>query len=289
MMNKSKISVGLPVFNGEKYLSIAIESILSQTYPDFELIISDNASTDGTESICRAYADTDSRIKYYRNTKNIGLYENFNRVFNLSNCDYFKWASCDDVCKPDLISKCKDVLDLDPEIVLTYAKATFIDERGVAVDKRDPGWNLTAEDPIERAKYVIRAHHSINSFYGLIRSVELRRTGLFDFYPRADHVLLLKLSLLGKFYEVPDALYLRRLHLESSINNIKNKNFFLSKNKLSFISKYRGYVCAIIHSSLTVEDKIKVLNFILKRCYWNRALILNEIRDYLNFYGEKSQ
>ncbi|MHA7924514.1 MAG: glycosyltransferase family 2 protein [Marinobacter sp.] len=288
-MNNSKISVGLPVFNGEKYLSIAIESILSQTYADFELIISDNASTDGTESICRAYADTDSRIKYYRNTKNIGLYQNFNRVFDLSNGDYFKWASCDDVCKPDLISRCKDVLDLDPEIVLTYAKATFIDEHGVAVDKRDPGWNLTAEDPIERAKYVISAHHSINSFYGLIRSVELKRTGLFDFYPRADHVLLLKLCLLGKFYEVPAPLYLRRLHLESSMNNIENKSVFLSKNKLSFISKYRGYVRAIVHSSLTTDDKIRILKFTLKRCYWNRAVIFNELRDYLNFYGEKTQ
>lgn len=288
-MNSCKISIGLPVFNGEKYISTAIESILSQTYGDFEFIISDNASTDNTESICRAYADTDSRIKYFRNITNIGIYQNFNRVFNLSNCDYFKWASCDDVCKPDLISRCKDVLDLNPEIILAYAKAKFIDEHGATIDKRDPGWNLTAEDPIERAKYVISAHHSINSFYGLIRSVELKRTGLFDFYPRADHVLLLKLCLLGKFYEVPDALYLRRLHLDSSMHNIKNKNFFLSKNVVSFSSKYKGYLLAIIYSSLKIEDKIRLLKFTLKRCYWNRSMIFNEIRDYLRFDGEKTQ
>jgi glycosyltransferase involved in cell wall biosynthesis len=86
-----RVSIGLPVFNGEKYLAEALDSILSQTYRDFKLIISDNASTDRTEQICREYAAKDRRIRYYRNEKNIGAPKNFNRVFELSSGKYFRW------------------------------------------------------------------------------------------------------------------------------------------------------------------------------------------------------
>ena len=92
----SRVSVALPVYNGERYLRIAIEAILTQTYQDFEFIISDNASTDSTEQICREYAAIDKRICYHRNEKNIGAPRNFNRAFELSHGEYLKWATCDD-------------------------------------------------------------------------------------------------------------------------------------------------------------------------------------------------
>jgi glycosyltransferase involved in cell wall biosynthesis len=91
--DKPRLSIGMPVFNGEKYLKEALDSILAQTYSDFELLISDNASTDRTEQICREYAAKDRRIRYYRNEKNIGAPKNFNRVFELSSGKYFRWAT----------------------------------------------------------------------------------------------------------------------------------------------------------------------------------------------------
>ena len=105
-MNKSQlyrkptVSIGMPVYNGVPFLNEALDSILAQTYRDFELVISDNASTDETESICRAYAASDPRIRYYRQQENLGAMPNFNRVCELSRGQYFKWAACDDVCSP---------------------------------------------------------------------------------------------------------------------------------------------------------------------------------------------
>src|SRR3972149_8539793 len=91
-----RVSVGLPVFNGEQFLRQALDSVLAQTYPGFELIISDNASTDRTQDICEAYATRDKRIQYYRQSKNVGGGRNYNFVFEVSNGEYFKWLAHDD-------------------------------------------------------------------------------------------------------------------------------------------------------------------------------------------------
>src|SRR5436190_12174806 len=92
------VSIGLPVFNGERYLRQALDSLLGQDFQDFELIISDNASTDRTAEICRAYVAKDRRIRYYRNESNIGSAPNYRRVFELARGEFFKWCSHDDVC-----------------------------------------------------------------------------------------------------------------------------------------------------------------------------------------------
>src|SRR5438128_3187989 len=108
------VSLGLPVFNGEAFLVQVLESILAQTYGDFELIISDNASTDATPDICRVYAARDPRIRYVRNATNVGAARNFNRVFQLSTGEYYKLANADDVCAPTLVERCVAVLDTHP-------------------------------------------------------------------------------------------------------------------------------------------------------------------------------
>ena len=111
--DRPRLSIGMPVFNGEKYIRCALDSILSQTYKDFELVISDNASTDKTESICLKYKEQDNRIRYYRNKKNIGAPSNYNRVFLLSSANYFKWAAHDDMIAPEYIEKCMEILEND--------------------------------------------------------------------------------------------------------------------------------------------------------------------------------
>src|ERR1051326_2036095 len=109
---KPRVSIGLPVYNGQQFLEEAINSLLAQTYSDFELIISDNASTDATEQICRAHAAADPRIRYYRNDKNRGPVWNLNRVFELARGELFKWAAHDDVCAPTLVERCVEVLEI---------------------------------------------------------------------------------------------------------------------------------------------------------------------------------
>ncbi len=121
-----RVSIGMPVFNGEAFLSQAIQSLLEQTYVDFELIISDNTSTDGTESICRKYALQDSRIRYVRNSENVGLESNFQRVFDLSQGELFMWAAHDDLWEPEFIEELVDLLERSPDAALAFCRFDII-------------------------------------------------------------------------------------------------------------------------------------------------------------------
>src|SRR6185369_4346332 len=105
------VSIGLPVYNGVNYLRQALDSLLAQTFGDWELILSDNGSTDATESICREFAARDGRIRYLREPVNRGATWNFNRVFELSRAPLFRWAAHDDVCSPELLERCVAALE----------------------------------------------------------------------------------------------------------------------------------------------------------------------------------
>jgi glycosyltransferase involved in cell wall biosynthesis len=207
-----KVSVGLPVYNGEAFLAEALDSILGQTYVDFELIISDNGSTDRTQEICGTYAARDPRIRYYRNDSNHGASWNFNRVFELSTGEYFKWAAHDDVCAPDFLRKCVRVLSEDSSVVLAYPRAVEIDAQGRFMHKRQ--WNLRGDSykPHERLRYQICVDHWCLHVFGVFRASALRKTKLIDKFVASDRVLLAHLALLGRFHEEPDALFFRRHH-----------------------------------------------------------------------------
>jgi glycosyltransferase involved in cell wall biosynthesis len=125
-----RVSIGLPVFNGERYLARALDSLVAQDFEDFELIISDNASTDGTSEICQEYAGRDRRINVHRNERNIGAVGNFNRTLQLSSGDYFKWAAHDDWCAPEFLSRCVEVLDEDPSMILCFTAMGVADAEG---------------------------------------------------------------------------------------------------------------------------------------------------------------
>ena len=130
-----RVTIGLPVYNGENYLAEAIESLLSQTFTDFELVICDNGSTDRTEQVCRAFAARDARIRYYRESQNRGLAWNFSRTFELARGRYFKWQAHDDLCGPTLLERSVEALDRDPALVLACARRTIIDHDGAGAGR----------------------------------------------------------------------------------------------------------------------------------------------------------
>lgn len=206
-----RASIGLPVYNGENYLEEAIESILAQTFEDFELIISDDASTDTTEEICRAYADRDERIRYVRNKENLGVAPNFNLAFELSSGEYFEWAAQDDVYHPDLLLRCIEVLDRDPSVVLCYPLTMVIDGEGRSMRTEEARPKLASPKPSHR---FLEAYRDIPTFpiLGVIRADVLRKTPLMGSYPGSDRVLMAELSLYGRFHEVPEALFFKRDH-----------------------------------------------------------------------------
>lgn len=211
-----KVSIGLPVHNGENYLDDAIRSLREQTFTDFELILSDNASTDGTEAICRRHVAEDPRIRYHRFQRNMGAAHNFNHLLDLADGEYFKWAAHDDVCGPDFLAACLEVLEAEPDVVLCHTRSARIDAWGNQDGEYDYGVQYDAPTPARRFHdLVVIRHHCINIF-GLIRPEVLRRTGLIGAYVASDRVLLAELALHGRLAEVPEIHFYRRRHPDAS-------------------------------------------------------------------------
>ncbi len=143
------VSIGVPIYNEEKYLPEMLNSLLGQDFQDFELIISDNASDDGTSDICKAYVARDQRIHYHRNERNIGSVGNFNQAFELASGEYFMWASGHDLWEPSFISRCLEVLRDNVSVVSCHPHAVWIDTAGQPVewiDKADRWQNLIPGD-----------------------------------------------------------------------------------------------------------------------------------------------
>jgi glycosyltransferase involved in cell wall biosynthesis len=214
-----RVSIGLPVFNGEQFLEAALDSLLQQTYPDFELIISDNASTDRTEAIARAYAAKDQRVFYFRNEENLGAARNYNRVFELSCGEYFKWAAADDLCAPDFLRRCVEILDRYPDVVVCYPQTQIIDGDGRIIENYEH--HLQLQSPVARDRFLelVRSLRECNAVFGLLRASVLKNTRLIGNYIGSDNCLLAELSLHGKFFEVPEYLFFRRHHPGASSSN----------------------------------------------------------------------
>src|SRR5882672_1251712 len=112
-----RASVGMPVFDRASTVARAIESVLGQTFADFELLVSDNASRDGTEAICRRYADRDPRIRYTRHPTTTSGFDNFRFVLETARAPYFMWLPADDYVLPRLLEQAVSVLDARPDVV----------------------------------------------------------------------------------------------------------------------------------------------------------------------------
>jgi glycosyltransferase involved in cell wall biosynthesis len=210
------VSIGLPVYNGERYLEEALRSLLGQTWTDFELVIADNASTDRTAGICQAYASRDPRVRYHRNPENIGGSPNHNRVFELSRGRYFVWAAYDDLRAPTYLERCVAVLEKNPEVVVCYSKTRYIDDDGRDIPRPDFDLAVQGGRAHERFRELMRLDHQIDPVLGLIRADVLRRTPLEGQYADCDRVLLAELGLHGRFHEVPEYLTFRREHAMNS-------------------------------------------------------------------------
>ncbi len=216
MPDPPRLSVGLPVYNGERFLEQAIDSVLNGSFQDFEMIISDNCSTDRTESIARDYASRDQRIRYVRNDRNVGPVANFNQAFDLSRGDYFKWLAYDDLCGPDLLVRCVAVLDDDPSIALCSARFVEIDAAGRKIAEQPYRIDLSSTKPHVRLGNLLCTSKGHPILYGVIRSTVLRATGLLANYHGSDRALIAALTLRGRLMEIPEALWESRDHPDRS-------------------------------------------------------------------------
>ncbi len=235
-----RVSIGMPVYNGARYLRLVIDAHLNQTFTDFELIISDDASTDDTRAICEEFAATDPRIRYYRATKNGGATRNFNRVFQLARGEYFKWSAQDDLLEPTYLEKCFKALEAQRETVLCHSLCKIVDfkplEQGEiagkdlpVLERYDPGrYRTNAGRATTRFGARIKVRHCAE-LYGLIRRDALGRVNhagraplqlgeeqsvVAPFQPivSADRAILAELAIEGKFVCVPEYLFYLGFH-----------------------------------------------------------------------------
>jgi glycosyltransferase involved in cell wall biosynthesis len=217
-----RVSIGLPVYNGERYLRQAVESLLAQTFTDFELILLDNASTDGTQSICRDLAAGDPRVVYLREPVNTGGIRNHNKTVELARGEYFKWAAHDDNYAPTFVERCVQHLDAAPNTVLAFSRAAFIDENGAPLHEYHHPLDLARPDPGERFLAYVFANHVMVEDYGLMRTGVLRSTPLFGTFVWSDMVLFAELAFHGPFIEIPEVLFFRRDHPQRAMRANKD-------------------------------------------------------------------
>jgi glycosyltransferase involved in cell wall biosynthesis len=203
----------MPVYNGERYLEAAISSVLAQSLGDFELVICDNASTDGTAAICRRFAAGDSRIRYVRHPENLGAHPNYNRSFELSRGRYFKWAAHDDVLQPGFLQACVTALEQNTDAALCQSDIDYIDENGRSIGARRshlPG--AETADPVKRFSALVLRPHDCQAMMGVFRRSVLERSMLLPSFHGADRALLAQVALLGRYIHVPGALIQVRDH-----------------------------------------------------------------------------
>jgi glycosyltransferase involved in cell wall biosynthesis len=234
-----RVSIGVPVYNGQKYIRYTLDSLLAQTFTDVEVIVTDNCSTDSTPQIVLDYAQRDPRVRYVKNPSNIGPARNYRVSMDMARGDYFKWNPADDVCAPTFLERCVKVLDEDPTVVVAYPRTNVIDTNGEIVDRYNYEIDFdlpSAAHRLWRMMTVNHKEHGAHEMYGLIRLAALRKTPGMRTHVRGDSVLLARLALLGRFRRIDEYLFFNRDHTDRSSKYLSRKLV----RKGSRLSKFLG-------------------------------------------------
>lgn len=283
------VSVGLPVFNGEADLRQALDSILAQTFPDFELIVSDNASTDGTAAILREYAARDSRIRCFFQPCNIGAGNNYTFVARQARGVYLKWASANDEYAPALIARSLSLMQSDPDVVLCYGRTQFIDESGRRLQVHERDFEAPMADPVARYR-IARTQFELGTpaQSGLIRLDALRQCRYLGNFLHSDRVLIAELALHGRIILLPEVLFFRRLGegiatpLRSPIE--LERMFDPRARRTPVFVNFRvhaGHLAAVARAPISFRDRIRVLVAALRYANWERRYLFAEIGAFL--------
>ncbi len=280
------VTVGMPVFNSERYLKQAIDSLLAQTYRDFVLVISDNASTDGTAELCQNFVRQDSRVHYYRASVNIGMSGNFNRVFELTKTKYLKWSTADDFWASDMLADAVAIMESDASIAVCFPRVVIVDAEGNEQGRFEDKLNLMQESPVERFLALIENIELVNHHLGLLRTSAIRQTRLFGKHTAADVGFLAELCLYGKFREVPKHQFFRRFHADSSSwqrgsQAQQARRFHAANVRRVAFNTWRfhwTFSAGVLRSPLGFSSKLKLLGALARRMYWDRSELFFDLR-----------
>ena len=285
-MSERNVVIGLPVYNGQKYLGAAIESHLSQSFGDFDLVISDNGSTDATSEICADYASKDRRIKYLRSAENRGILWNHRRLLEAieSPSQYFRWAGADDIIEPGLLLAMVEVLNTRPEVEAVVPDTKNIDDRGEIIASVPRTLDLQSSDVFERARDVLMANYQHVIAYGLLRSSTLRlmRTG--PNYPGWDSVFIWELALRGQMVQSEGPALRRRFHAGSisRVKTVKEMRKWVEPNAktgMSFPHWTWAYerARALMACPLPTRDRLRIGAFLARATLSQRRSLVRDV------------
>ena len=283
------VTIGVPVYNGADFLPQALDSILSQSYSNLEVIVSDNASTDDTAAVCSSYARNDDRVKIVRQKTNIGVIGNWNAVARMASGRYFKWSSASDRCAPTFVEQCVRLMEADSTVVLVYSHTAFIDDENLPV-------SLSTEDPEARSELASERFKTIcsrlvvnNAQQGVIRTSALRQTGLDRPYPGGDMVLMAELALLGKYVLIPEPLLFRRASARTwtPLRTIeeKDKMFWPAgapRLRLHSFRTHWDYFLTALRSPLSWKERLRSMDYACRIAYWERRELLRDLRELVS-------
>ena len=286
-MSEPKVVIGLPVYNGQKYLGAAIESHLSQSFGDFDLVISDNGSTDATAEICADYASKDKRIKYLRSAENRGILWNHRRVFEAveSPNQYFRWAGADDIMEPGLLQSMVSVLSTRPEVEAVVPDTKNINDHGEIIGSMARTLDLQSSDVFERAHGVLVANYQHVIAYGLLRASTLRLMRTRPNYIGWDPVFAWELALRGQMVQLAGPVLLRRFH-SGSISHVKTakemRKWVEPNSKgtgMNFPHWNWAYerARALIASPLPTRDRLRIGTFLARYTMWQRVSLVRDL------------
>ena len=284
---KPLVSIGLPVYNGERYLEAALASLLSQTLADLEIVVSDNASTDATADIVRACAQHDRRVKYSRNPSNIGAICNFNRTVELATGKYFKWHACDDLCAPTYLEKCVAALEEDSSAVLCQSRTLliddmgealafdadlqlFVDRKGILANPPDPHF-ADSDDPVIRFCEALPYTRTCQHVMAVMRTDVMRNVGLMAMYYGSDRAFLIRMAMHGRFREVPEPLFFNRIHEGNSRSIARKRGRYVWGGAPAWISSFHllnGYLDiarSVLRADMSPGAKMRCLGFAGRR------------------------
>jgi len=287
------VSIGLPVYNGENFVAEAIKCVLSQTFSDWELIISDNASTDRTVSICREFAEKDGRIHVHESPRNRGVAHNFNLAFQLSHGRYFKWITHDDLFGPDFLESCVEELEKDDDTVLVFPRLVRVDAAGQRLGgQQTADLSIVGPTPESRVSQLMKLESQGTDIYwsqfGLMRRNILEGTQLMGLYNGSDQTLLMEIALRGNSKQVGKESFLRREHpaaatMRTGWTTKERAQFVNADDRRKFVFPYcrmlKEHLARITESPISLQGKLQCTAAVLVRFARQWKYFAHEIID----------
>jgi glycosyltransferase involved in cell wall biosynthesis len=285
MMPRPVVSIGIPVYNAERFLKQALTSLLGQTFCDLEIIISDNASTDSTPVICEDFARQDSRVRCIFQPRNIGAPRNWNAVVHAAHGEFFQWATANDYYAPIMIERCVDAMKKDPSTILVYGLTQLVNENGEPTELYRGDVSFDDENPSKRFTRICEHLILNNAQCGVYRLETLRCTRLDRLYPSGDLALMAELALYGGIRLLPEVFYFRRQSNQtftSRLTPIELQRFYnpqaKAPMKLIRARRHLDHVVSISRAPIPLVEKLRSYRAVIRFVRWDRQRLWCEFR-----------